>query len=40
MKMKREEIFCEECGSPYITFYEDGTCVCEDCGFVFYLPTK
>lgn len=25
---------CPECGSPNITIYEDGTAVCDDCGFI------
>lgn len=26
-------MICPECGSPNVTIYEDGTVVCEDCGF-------
>lgn len=33
--MYTPDIICPECGSPNIDIYEDGTCICTDCGFVF-----
>ncbi len=30
-------VYCPECGSPYVTVYDDESCVCEDCEFHFHL---
>lgn len=35
--MNYEDINCPECGSPNVTVYEDGGCVCEDCEFEFHI---
>lgn len=31
------DIYCPECGSPNVTVYDDGSCVCEDCQFEFHI---
>ena len=35
--MMMDEIYCPECGSLNVTVYEDGSCVCDDCEFEFYI---
>lgn len=34
--MNNEELYCPECGCEEITVYDDGTCECEGCGYIWY----
>ena len=29
------DVYCPECGSPNVTVYQNGDCVCQDCEFQF-----
>ncbi len=35
--MNNEIMYCPECGCEEITIYDDGTCECQGCGFIWYL---
>lgn len=32
-----KDVYCPECGSPNVTVYDDGSCVCDDCQFEFHI---
>ena len=34
--MYNEIICCPECGCEDVTLYDDGSCECNGCGFVWY----
>ena len=33
--MYYENVFCPECGCEDVNLYEDGTCECLGCGFIW-----
>lgn len=33
--MYYENVYCPECGCEDVTIYDDGTCECNGCGFVW-----
>ncbi len=34
--MYYENVFCPECGCEDVTIYDDGTCECNGCDFVWH----